>query len=258
MSSALCRTNSFGQRSVFPTTPVASSTSVFSADAPRISPLPRSGSTSLTNPNVRAPASSDANVSSSTIQRPFCAPTSGCAKSIDTSRSKHRRRDARRTPTRRPPPARVRGEPQLVRRAAVPDHAGRRERVEERPCAAVEDRRLGRVHLDDDVVDARADDRREHVLHRVQAAVAVAELRAALGQRRVRPRRAGVSGLARRDPSGGRRCPLPTAAGTNASVHSRPRCRPTPRELGARGGSSAARSLLLPREQALEAPASSR
>ena len=60
-SIALCRTNSSGQRSVFSTTPRSSSTTAFCVDAPLISPVARSASTSCTKPNVRAGASSRAN-----------------------------------------------------------------------------------------------------------------------------------------------------------------------------------------------------
>ena len=75
-------------------------------------------------------------------------------------------------------------EPELVGHAAMLDDARGAQRVEKRTRAPVEDRRLRRVHLDGDIVDARADDRREHVLDRVQPAFAVAELRASFGELR--------------------------------------------------------------------------
>ena len=192
MSSALCRTNSSGQRSVFPTTPGRRRAPSCSrprrpGSAPwRAAPRPR-----CTKPNVRAPASSDANVSAFTTQRPFCAPMSGCGKSIDTSRSSTG--DGCATYTDSPSTTRTRSrEAQLLGRAAVPDDPGRR-RAPRRTAArcrreSAARRRSSRSRRRRCPAPTTAASTCSTVC---RAAVAVAELRAALGQRRVRPRAPG-------------------------------------------------------------------
>ena len=147
-------------------TPVSPMTMAFSSEPPSARPCWRSISTSFRKPNVRAGAISSMNASSRQANR---------ARLV----AQHRmvERDAvgdleviRRIDRDALVAARQRDRPQHLQvpaRRVQPLDAGFLNQVDERRRAAVHDRHFRRVQLDDDVVDAEADERREQVLDRV-------------------------------------------------------------------------------------------
>ena len=78
---------------------------------------------------------------------------------------------------------------QILARRFQALHAGFLNQVDERRRAAVHDRHLGRVQLDHDVVDPRADEGGEQVLHRLHRHLVMRQARRQLDSSQVMHRR---------------------------------------------------------------------
>ena len=195
--------------------PSSSSTTAFAVDAPLISPIARSASTSCTNPNVRAPASSRSErCRAITWYAPVCRPISGCGKSIVTSSSSVGRRvrlvDRRRRRRRAP----ARADRDTPRSPAVLDDAraaaaprGRAARCRPGSAARARPARSMRSSISS---AATAASTCSTVCTRVGA---LAELRAPLGLHRVARRARGIGGAPGQVDAPEARCRCPARRG---------------------------------------------
>ena len=133
---------------------MASTTMVFSSEAPRPRPMARSCSTSAMKPKVRAGAISARKLAGSTASSSRWRPMAGASKMISTDSSKRGAARARRAcrvrPPRSAPGSRYSGGARPGGAAGGVDRGG------EIGGRAVEDRRFGAVELNTGVVDPEA------------------------------------------------------------------------------------------------------
>ena len=219
---------------------------VLASTRPGSAPSRAARSTSRTNPNVRAGASSRANSSGVTRTGVRWRPISGCGKSIVTSSSSVS--DGRASYTDSPSTTRTGAASARYCAAARAARAipALAQRVEERRRAAVHDRRLRPV-------ESRSRGRRSRAP--ATAASTCSTVCTAFGSSPSCVRRSVSTACSRQRGNRRRRragraartgCPRRSAPAGTSSVHGTPRCSPTPVDASPAARSCAASALVVP------------